>query len=92
MEKTIGISDLNGFSDNDLVEMIKESNEALTVVYKKHKEYCFNFMKTMFDDMDEINDIYQDAVIVFYEKVINPSFILSCCYDLKKGINRHLCE
>ena len=78
MEKTIGISDLNGFSDNDLVEMLKESNQALTVVYKKHKEYCFNFMKTMFDDMDEIYDIYQDAVIVFYEKVISPSFILSC--------------
>ncbi len=78
MEKTIGISDLNGFSDNDLVEMLKDSNEALTIVYKKHKEYCFNFMKTMFDDMDEIYDIYQDAVIVFYEKVISPSFILSC--------------
>ena len=78
MEKTIGISDLNGFSDNDLVEMLKESNEALTIVYKKHKEYCLNFMRAMFDDMDEINDIYQDAVIVFYEKVINPSFILSC--------------
>lgn len=78
MEKTIGISDLNGFSDNDLVEMLKDSNEALTIIYKKHKEYCFNFMKTMFDDMDEIYDIYQDAVIVFYEKVISPSFILSC--------------
>lgn len=78
MEKTIGISDLNGFSDNDLVEMLKDSNEALTIIYKKHKEYCFNFMKTMFDDMDEIYDIYQDAVIVFYEKVISPSFNLSC--------------
>ena len=78
MEKTIGKSDLNRFSDNDLVEMLKDSNEALTFVYNKHKAYCFNFMKTMFDDMDEINDIYHDAISVLLEKVQNPGFSLSC--------------
>jgi RNA polymerase sigma factor (sigma-70 family) len=78
MEKTIGISDLNRLSEKDLVEMLKESNDALTFVYNKHKAYCFNFMKTMFDDMDEINDIYHDAIVAFYEKVQNPSFSLSC--------------
>ena len=78
MEKTIGISDLNAFPDKELVDMLKESSDALTIIYKKHKEYCLNFMRTMFDDPDEINDIYQDAVIVFYEKAKNPSFSLTC--------------
>ena len=76
MEKRI--SDLNAFSDQDLVEMLKESNDALTFIYNKHKKYCLNFMKTMFDEMDEINDIYHDAIVAFYEKVQNPSFSLSC--------------
>jgi RNA polymerase sigma factor (sigma-70 family) len=76
MEKRI--SDLNAFSDQDLVEMLKESNDALTFIYNKHKKYCLNFMKTMFDDIDEINDIYHDAIFIFFEKVNNPSFYLSC--------------
>jgi len=76
--KVIQKQSLSAYSDNELIEMLKESSDALTMVYEKHKEYCVNFMKSMFDDSDEIKDIYQDAVIVFYEKAINPGFTLTC--------------
>lgn len=69
---------LIAYSDSELIEMLKDSNDALSIVYEKHKEYCLKFMNSMFDDRDEIKDIYQDAVIVFYEKAITPDFNLTC--------------
>lgn len=68
----------NTYSDAELIAMLKNSSEALDIVYKKHKDYCINFMKAMYDDYDAIKDIYQDAVIVFYESVNKPNFVLSC--------------
>ncbi|WP_162342692.1 RNA polymerase sigma factor [Cyclobacterium salsum] len=76
--KEIQNRSLSAYSDSELIEMLKESSEALTMVYEKHREYCLNFMTSMFDDRDEIKDIYQDAVIVLYEKAIKPGFTLTC--------------
>ena len=72
------VKDTITYSDEDLINMLKDSNDALAIVYKKHKDYCFNFMKAMYNDNDTIQDIYQDATIVFYESVNKPNFILSC--------------
>jgi len=66
------------YSDSELMEMLKESSDALTMVYEKHKDYCLNFMKSMYDNSDGAKDIYQDAVIVFYENAIKPGFNLTC--------------
>jgi len=76
--KEIQNRSLRTHSDSELIELLKESNDALTIIYENHKEYCLNFMKKMFQDSDEIKDIYQDAVIVFYEKAITPHFQLTC--------------
>lgn len=69
---------LSTYTDNELIEMLKISSDALTFIYEKHRDYCLKFMNSMFDDRDEIKDIYQDAVIVFYEKAITPEFQLTC--------------
>lgn len=69
---------LSTCTDNELINMLKESNDVMTFIYEKHKDYCLKFMNSMFDDRDEIKDIYQDAVIVFYEKAISPQFQLTC--------------
>jgi RNA polymerase sigma factor (sigma-70 family) len=69
---------LSTYSDKELVEMMKNSSHALTFIYEKHRDYCLKFMNSMFDDRDEIKDIYQDAVIVFYEKAITSEFNLTC--------------
>ncbi len=68
----------NSYTETELISMLKESSDALAIVYKKHKTYCINFMKTMYNEFDEIQDIYQDAVIVFYESINKPNFVLSC--------------
>lgn len=69
---------LRTYTDNELIEMLKDSSDALTFIYEKHRDYCLKFMNSMFDDGGEIKDIYQDAVIVFYEKAISPEFNLTC--------------
>ena len=70
--------DFNSYTDGEIVNLLKESSEPLSVLYKKHKSYCINFMRKMYHDDDTIKDIYQDALIVFYEKAITPGFTLTC--------------
>lgn len=78
MMKIAGNTSLKTYTDNELVSMLKESSDALTIIYEKHRDYCLKFMNSMFDDRNEIKDIYQDAVIVFYEKAISSEFNLTC--------------
>lgn len=66
-------------SDNDLIELIKENQDYLGVVYKNSKEYCISFMLKMSSNskLDDLNDIFQDAVIILYEKIVSGNFELT---------------
>ena len=66
-------------SDLDLINALKISAESLDKIYIKHKSYCINFMRKMNAvDEDTLLDIYQDAIIVLYEKAQNTEFTLTC--------------
>lgn len=73
-----GLKDQNDLTDIEILALLKVDSEALSIVYKRHKKYCINFMKNMYNDFDAIQDIYQDAVIVLYENAQKPDFKLSC--------------
>ena len=66
-------------SDKELIELIKEDQDYLGVVYKKSKEYCISFMVKMSSSskLDDLNDIFQDAIIILYEKIVSGNFELS---------------
>lgn len=66
------------YTDSELVNLLREDSQVLSIVYRRHKEYCLNFMKFMYNDHDEIKDIFQDAVIVLYENICKPEFSLTC--------------
>lgn len=66
------------YTDADLIRVLKETNDSIGILYKRHKNYCINFMKSMYMDHEEVKDIYHDAVIVFYEKINTPNFELTC--------------
>lgn len=68
----------SNYTDSELVKLLREDSQVLSIVYKRHKEYCLNFMKFMYNDYDEIKDIFQDAVIVLYENICKPEFSLTC--------------
>ena len=65
--------------DEMLLAALPDNNELLGCIYKKHKEYCIKFMRSKLavQDDDLVADIYQDAVIVLYEKVKQGNFKLT---------------
>jgi RNA polymerase sigma factor (sigma-70 family) len=74
---------INDYSDQELIEMLRngstdEQAKAFEIVYLKHKKYAIGFMRSKFGDREEIQDIYQDAVIVLRENVNKPDWELTC--------------
>lgn len=79
-------------NDDSIIEGIKKFDDAaVTRLYNKHKDYCLRFMNSKYDDSHSIQDIYQDAVIVFIENVRNKNlklentsiqtYLNSICYN-----------
>ena len=64
--------------DQTILKNLRKDVKYLDQVYLQNKEYCLNFMKRKHQDFEAIKDIYQDAVIVFYEKALDENFNLSC--------------
>lgn len=66
------------YTDKDVINALRESDNGLDLLYKRHKSYCINFMKSMYKDHEELKDIYHDAIMVFYEKINTLGFELTC--------------
>jgi RNA polymerase sigma factor (sigma-70 family) len=64
-------------TDSELIDLVKESNGKIDLLYVKHKSYCINFMRKMINDDDLIQDIYHDAIITLYEKILQEDFQLT---------------
>ncbi len=67
----------NVLSDLELIDLVKESSSKIDLIYTKHKSYCLSFMRKMINDDAIIQDIYHDAIIVLYEKIIAGNFVLT---------------
>ncbi|MBX9853541.1 MAG: sigma-70 family RNA polymerase sigma factor [Cytophagaceae bacterium] len=66
------------FSDEDFLAGIRMKNEhALSVLYKSHFPMVLNFILNNRGTEEEAKDIYQEAIIIFYEKV-RDGMQLSC--------------
>ena len=68
-------------SDQDLIIKIKENPDALGVVYKKCKPNSIRFMQKMTSgsiNTYELEDVFQDAIIILYEKIVAGDFVLTC--------------
>jgi len=67
------------FSDEALLVGIRNEEEAaLAYLYKQHYPMILHFVQNNNGTDDEAKDIYQEAVIVFYEKVKNQNLELNC--------------
>jgi DNA-directed RNA polymerase specialized sigma24 family protein len=57
-------------NDDTLIEGIKNFDESsAALLYDKHKDYCLRFMNKMYWDEETNKDIYQDAIMLFIEKM-----------------------
>jgi DNA-directed RNA polymerase specialized sigma24 family protein len=66
------------YTDDELLMKLKESVNGIEILYKRHKEYCINYMRSITNDFSSVNDIYHEAVIAFYEKLHTTDFALTC--------------
>jgi RNA polymerase sigma factor (sigma-70 family) len=71
---------MTNLTDKELIESIKINEDHLGIVYKKCKSYSIRFIQNLSQNsisVDEIEDIYHDAVIILYEKIISGNFELT---------------
>ncbi|HQX05062.1 MAG TPA: sigma-70 family RNA polymerase sigma factor [Flavobacterium sp.] len=71
-------------SDQELLVRIKDNTDYLGIVYNRCKRNCINFMRKMTSGKIsdyELEDIFQDATIVLYEKIINRDFVLTASFQ-----------
>lgn len=68
------------YTDQELILKIKEDSEALGIVYKKCKSSSLQFLRKInyqSNDRIDIEDIFQDAIIILYEKIKSNDFVLT---------------
>lgn len=68
------------YTDQELILKIKEDSEALGIVYKKCKSSSLQFLRKInyqSNDRIDIEDIFQDAIIILYEKIRSNDFVLT---------------
>lgn len=74
------LTKLGHLTDEELVKLIQQNQDYLGEVYKRCKAYCIQFMRQIssnkMSDYD-LGDIYQDAILILYEKIIGGNFILT---------------
>ena len=65
-------------TDQDILFKLRNDSSYFSKIYDDYKSQSLNFMRKMNSDYDLIKDVYQDAVIVLFEKNKDPNFKLTC--------------
>ncbi|MDP1815440.1 MAG: sigma-70 family RNA polymerase sigma factor [Leadbetterella sp.] len=73
--------EIKGLKEEEILVLLKSQENIFTCIYQKHKSYCLNFLKQKGASKEEAYDIYQDAVIVLYEKSKVLDFKLTCSFQ-----------
>ena len=71
---------MKNFEEQKLVDKIRQNQDYLGVVYKQCKLYSIKFMKNLTNNKMtdyELEDVFHDAVIILYEKIIGGNFQLT---------------
>ena len=74
----------SGLNDQELLVKIKENSDYLGIVYKRCKTNCLGFMRKMTNGkiIDyELEDVFQDANIILYEKIVKGDFVLTSSFQ-----------
>ena len=66
------------FDELIIAEIRKKNEVALQELYKMHYPMIVHFICSNSGTEEEAKDIYQDAMIAFYERVQQPDFVLTC--------------
>jgi RNA polymerase sigma factor (sigma-70 family) len=65
-------------TDTEKIVKLRTDDRYFTKVYNEHRDYALRFMSKIHKDHDEIQDVYQDAVLVLLENARKEEFKLTC--------------
>lgn len=72
---------LQQIPDQELISLIRKDPDYMSIVYKKTKDYCLRFLYKMNTGSElkeeDLQEVYQNAVITLYEKIIYEDFQLT---------------
>lgn len=71
-------------SEKELIANIKKDQNYLGEVYKRCKNYSTLFMRKMTNGNKnevDLEDVFQDAMLILYEKIIAGNFELTCSFQ-----------
>jgi RNA polymerase sigma factor (sigma-70 family) len=72
-------SPVASYSDEDLIQGIRNNDQRfLGIVYKRNFQSILHFVLQNNGSEQEAKDIYQEAVMIFYEKLQQENFLLTC--------------
>lgn len=67
------------YSDKELIEIIRtDPDKGLRCVYKYYQKYCVGAVKKLFGEDDFIEDAFQEAVFILYQRALNSEFTVTC--------------
>lgn len=73
------INNMELSSENDLLQRIRTGNsDSIKFLYKKMYPVIANYIRLNGGSEDEARDVFQDAVVVLYQKLQDESFSLTC--------------
>lgn len=64
-------------TDKEKLFKLRTDESFFTKIYNEHKGYSIRFLKKMNHDFELLEDIYQDAMVVLYEKSKDSDFQLT---------------
>jgi RNA polymerase sigma factor (sigma-70 family) len=83
------IRSISGWSDIELIEGIKDGNEiALENLYRLDREGVINYVTNNKGSYDDGADIYQEGIIVVWNKIKTGKYIKQDNAQLKTYLNR----
>ena len=60
------------------LELLRSDTHYYTILYRQHRVVVFQHLKQFTKDEAYLADLYQDAIIVLFEKAKDPKFTLTC--------------
>ncbi len=79
-----GTNNFTTLNDQELLVKIKQNSDYLGIVYKRCKSNCLGFMRKMTSGRIsdyELEDVFQDASIILYEKIVKGDFVLTATFQ-----------
>jgi RNA polymerase sigma factor (sigma-70 family) len=64
--------------DEQLKGLVADDKNAINAIYKSHFPVIQGFIQANNGSYDEARDIFQEAIIIVYEKAKTPDFVLTC--------------